>query len=44
MPWFMIPAAAAAGWSGQGGDPVEIQRLNRAAWSRGQVPSQGMLP
>ena len=28
MPWFMIPAAAAAGWSGQGYDPAEIQRLN----------------
>jgi hypothetical protein len=36
MAWFMIPAA---GWSGQSGDPAEIQRLNRAAWSRGQAPS-----
>jgi hypothetical protein len=43
MPWFMIPAAAAAGWSGQGCDPAEIPRLNGAAWARGQVPSQGML-
>jgi hypothetical protein len=44
MPWFMMPAAAAAGWSGQGGDPAEIQRLNGAGWSRGQVLLQGMLP
>jgi hypothetical protein len=44
MPWFMIPAGAAGGWSDQGCDPAEIQRLNRATWSRGRVPSQGMLP
>jgi hypothetical protein len=41
MPWFMIPAGAAGGWSGQGCDPAEIQRLNRATWSRGLVPRPG---
>jgi len=44
MPWFMISGAAAAGESDQGCGPAEIQRLNKVAWSRGQVPSQGMLP
>ena len=41
MRWFMIPAGAAGGWSGQGCDPAEIQRLNRATWSRGLVPRPG---